>query len=251
MDARRGLFSDFALATGVLTRLPVGVEAVEPGAVATAAWAFPLVGVGVGAIATSVFLVAALLGLAAGPAALLTVFAGIAVTGAFHEDGLADTADGFGGGRDREQKLAIMRDSRHGTFGMLALIASIGLRTAALATLAAPIAAALALLAAHAVSRATLPATMRVLAPARPDGLGASAGRPSLPVAITAAAIGALVALTALGPSVGLAALLLVTGAVAATAALAQRQVGGYTGDILGALQQIGEIVMLLVAAAQ
>jgi adenosylcobinamide-GDP ribazoletransferase len=246
-----GLFEEFAIATGLLTRLPVATEAAEPGAVAAASWAFPLVGAGIGALCASAFFLAQLLGCANPAAALVAVMAGLAVTGALHEDGLADTADGFGGGRDRQAKLAIMRDSRHGSFGILALILSVGLRAAALSALGEPIGAGLALLAAHAASRAILPATMRMMAPARPDGLGAAAGRPSLPVTLAATLIGGAVALAALGPARGAVALLAAIAAVALAAMLAQRQIGGYTGDVLGAFQQIGEIVMLLVAAAK
>jgi adenosylcobinamide-GDP ribazoletransferase len=101
------------------------------------------------------------------------------------------------------------------------------------------------------VSRAALPPAMRLLQPARPDGLGASAGRPGQAATIVALAIGVFVALAALGPARGAIGIVLAGAAVAATAVLAQRQIGGYTGDVLGAFQQIGEIVMLLVAAAK
>ncbi|HTT78328.1 MAG TPA: adenosylcobinamide-GDP ribazoletransferase [Stellaceae bacterium] len=250
MDARRGPFDDFLIATGLLTVLPVGATATEDGAIAAAAWAFPLVGAGVGGLAAIAFLVAETLGLAALPSGLLAVAAGIALTGAFHEDGLADTADGLGGGSDRAAKLAIMRDSRHGTFGILALVLSVALRAAALAALGDPLHAGLALIAAHAASRGALPPVMRLSSPARPDGLAATAGRPSLAVAIAAAAIGAAVALAMLGPRAGAIALALTSGAIALAAILAQRQIGGYTGDVLGLCQQLGEIVMLLAAAA-
>src|SRR5438067_13763540 len=168
MDARRGPFEEFAIATAVLTRLPVGIEVPgEQGAIAASGWAFPLVGAGIGGLAALVFLVAQLLGCGSAVAAGLAVLAGIALTGAFHEDGLADTADGFGGGRDREAKLAIMRDSRHGSFGILALVFSVTLRAAALATMGDPIHAGLALLAAHAASRGALPAVLHLPAAAR------------------------------------------------------------------------------------
>jgi adenosylcobinamide-GDP ribazoletransferase len=250
MDARRGPFDDFAVATAALTRLPVGVAVPADGAIAAAAWAFPLVGAGIGALAAIAFLMVELVGLGAAPAALLAILVGVVATGAFHEDGLADTADGFVGGHDPEQKLAIMRDSRHGTAGVLALLFSIGLRAAALGTIGEPIHAGLALLAAHAFSRALLPTAMRMLAPARPDGLGAMAGRPSLTGAIIAATVGIVVAIVSLGPANGSAAIVLAGAAVALAALLARRQIGGYTGDVLGAFQQTGEIVMLLVAAA-
>ncbi len=251
MDARRGLFDDFAIATALLTRLPVGMAMPADGAIAASGWAFPLVGAGIGALAALAFLIAEPLGCGSALAALIAVAAGLAVTGAFHEDGLADTADGFGGGAGREEKLAIMRDSRHGSFGVLALVLSIGLRAAALGTIGEPIHAGLALIAAHAASRGALPALMRILAPARPDGLGAAAGRPGPAVAIAAAAIGGAIALAVLGPRAGTIALLLTAGALALAAMLARHQIGGYTGDVLGFFQQIGEIAMLLAAAAR
>jgi adenosylcobinamide-GDP ribazoletransferase len=250
MDARRGPFDDFGIATALLTRLPMDRAVPADGSIAAASWAFPLVGAGIGALAAIAFLVTELLGLGPAPAAFLAVLAGVAVTGALHEDGLADTLDGFMGGHDREQKLAIMRDSRQGTHGVLALVFSIGLRAGVLAAMAEPFHAGLALLAAHAFSRGLLPAAMRLLLPARADGLGATAGTPTRLVAAAAALIGAVVALGALGPVKGGVAIILAGGAATLAALLARRQIGGYTGDVLGALQQTGEIVMLLVAAA-
>ena len=234
-----------------MTRLPVGAATAEPGAVAAAGWAFPLVGAGIGAVCAVVYFLAGLCGLSDSIAALIALGVGLAVTGAFHEDGLADTVDGFGGGGDREGKLAIMRDSRHGTFGILALLLGVGLRAAALAAIGDPIHGGLALVAAHAASRGALPPLMRLLAPARPDGLGAAAGRPSVAVALASAAIAAVLAVAMLGPISGIVALLLTVAALTLAAMLARQQIGGYTGDVLGFFQQIGEIVMLLVAAAR
>src|SRR3954452_19713120 len=176
MDARRGLFEEFAIAAGVLTRFPLAADGAEAGAVAAAGWAFPLVGGGIGALCALAYFAAGLLGLPGGPAALLAVAAGIAATGALHEDGLADTADGFGGGGNRDRKLAIMRDSTHGTYGVVALVLGIGLRATAIAGIGEPVFVGLALVGAHAASRAALPAAMLLLRPARADGLGAAAG---------------------------------------------------------------------------
>jgi len=251
MTRLSGIFDQFLLATAVLTRLPVAAPAPEEGVVARASWAFPVVGAGIGMIAALTLFVASVFGLGEAPCALLALVAAGLVTGALHEDGLADTADGFGGGSDRDGKLAIMRDSRQGTYGILALILSIGLRAVALASIPGPIEAGLALIAAHAASRAFLAPAMRLLSPARDDGLGAMAGTPSLTVALVTVAIGVFVAIGMLGPSRGAVAFVVSGMAVAATAALARRQIGGYTGDVLGAFQQIGEIVMLLAAAAR
>src|SRR5204862_7545903 len=187
MDARRGLFDEFAISMAVLTRLPVGgAEQDEPGAIGASGWAFPLVGAGVGGVVAVAFFVAEALGCGSAVAAGLAVLAGIALTGAFHEDGLADTADGFGGGRDRAAKLAILRDSRHGSFAILALAFIVGLRAAALATMGDPIPAGLALLAPHAASRGALSAMVLILEPARPAARGFTSGRPNSAVAVSA-----------------------------------------------------------------
>jgi len=218
---------------------------------ADVAWAFPLVGAGIGAVVALAFLLAQLLRLGDWPAALLAVFAGIALTGALHEDGLADTADGLIGGHDRDRRLEIMRDSRHGTFGVLALVLSVLLRAAALAQIGEAVHAGLALIAAHAASRAALPLAMRTLAPARTEGLGIMSGEPRLPLALAALAIGMMITLAALGPGRGAIAIGLSGAMLLGFGAVAQRRIGGYTGDVLGAFQQIGEIVMLLTAAAR
>jgi adenosylcobinamide-GDP ribazoletransferase len=251
MTRPSGIFAQFLTATTVLTRLPVADIAPEEGAVAASSWAFPAVGAGVGFIAAGVMMLATVFGLHVGAAALLALVAAGLVTGAMHEDGLADTADGFGGGKTREDKLAIMRDSRQGSYGIIALIVTIGLRAVALTAIGSPIEGALALIAAHSASRAALAPALYLMDPAREDGLGATAGRPSLGATLVAVAIGAVVALAMLGPWRGGIALAVTAVAVAATAMLAQRQIGGYTGDVLGACQQIGEITMLLVAAAR
>ena len=240
-----------AAATAFFTRIPVTTPARCAGRLADAAWAFPLVGAGIGGVAAFAFLLVQLLGLGDWLAALIAVLAGLALTGALHEDGLADAADGLIGGHDREERLAIMRDSRHGTFGVLAIVLSVLLRAAALAGIGEPVHAGLALIAAHAASRAALPWAMRALAPARTEGLGAAAGKPRTPLAIAALGIGMLITLAALGPARGAIAFGLAGAAVFAMGVVAHRRIGGYTGDVLGAFQQIGEIVMLLTAAAK
>ncbi|MBV9688070.1 MAG: adenosylcobinamide-GDP ribazoletransferase [Alphaproteobacteria bacterium] len=238
-------------ATAFFTRLPVEPHAAGAWRLADSVWAFPLVGAGIGAVAALTFFLAQLIALGTWLAAALSVTASLVLTGALHEDGLADTADGFFGGRDRDEKLAILRDSRHGTYGVLAILLSVLLRAAALAGIGDPIHAGLALIAAHAASRAALPAVMSGLRPARPDGLGATAGTPRLSAAMTAALIGSAIALAALGPGRGLIALCFAGLLVLAMALVARRQIGGYTGDVLGSFQQLGEIAILLAAAAR
>ena len=245
LDALIQWRNDLVAGAAFLTRLPVHRFAShETGLLARSMRAFPLVGIAVGLIGWAAFALAGALGLPAA-SALLTVLATVLATGGLHEDGLADTADGFGGGDSAERKLQIMRDSRSGAFGVLALIFSIALRSAALAGIAA---VGPALIAAHAVSRAALPVVMRRLDPARADGLGASAGQPDDAAVLWCLAIAAIVALGCLGILRGLLALVIVAVLLGLFATLARRQIGGYTGDVLGAAQQIGEIAMLLCA---
>ena len=182
------LASDLKAAVLFCTRLPIPHAAAITGAdLARAGWAFPVAGAVVGLIAAAVYWLAGLAGLPPLPAAGLAVAATLVVTGCLHEDGLADVADAFGGAT-RERKLEIMRDSRVGTYGACALSMSLLLRTAALASIAAPAAAASVLVAAHMAARAGMPLFMRLVPPARIDGLSAGAGQPS--------AVGALAALT-------------------------------------------------------
>jgi adenosylcobinamide-GDP ribazoletransferase len=206
---------------------------------------YPVIGALIGLCGALVYAAASAAGLTAGAAALLTLCAQIAVTGALHEDGLADIADGFGGGRDKMAKLAIMRDSRLGSYGVLALIFSVGLRWSALVALADPLAVGLALMAAGALSRATVPAVYGWLDPARSDGLAAGLGGPPGTRVAMAAVLGACIAGLLLAgfalPVIAVAIL-----AALAVGGLALRQIGGHTGDVLGACQQIVEIAVLL-----
>jgi adenosylcobinamide-GDP ribazoletransferase len=247
-----GRWDELRLATGFLTRLPAVAATAEipAGALAQASWAFPLVGAAVGLLGAIAYSLAATLGLPPLAAALIAVAITIILTGALHEDGLADSADGLLGGSDRAERLAIMRDGRSGPYGVLALIFSVGLRAAALAALGDPGRIAAALIAAHAAARGGLPLVLRALDPARTDGLGAAAGRPEAGIAWAAAGLGALVAVIALGVTAGIAALVFAGAAMALVAGLARRQIGGYTGDVLGAVEQAGEIVIMLAASS-
>ncbi len=238
------------MAVAFFTRIPIGAPGEANWPLAESAWAFPLVGAGIGAVAAFVFLGAQLIGLGDWPSALLAVLGGLLLTGALHEDGLADTADGLFGGGDRDRRLAIMRDSRHGTFAVLALALSVALRAAALAKIGEAVFAGLALVAAHAGSRALLAPAMAALSSARNEGLGAGAGRPRPTATIASLLIALAIAAAALGPVHGVIAIGIAGAGLAAAAAFVQRRIGGYTGDVLGALQQIGEIVILLAAVA-
>ena len=242
---------EFSASIHFLTRLPLPRH--ETGAaagvnLAQAVWAFPIAGFVVGLIGAIVYALVDRLVLFSWPAAALSVAATLFVTGALHEDGLADTADGFGGGDTREKKLEIMRDSRLGTFGVCALSIALLVRTTAIAGLTEPVLVAPALIAAHVGARAVIPFVMFLLPAARTEGLAFTAGVPSgLRVAI-AAALGFLTLLFCLGLGHALIALLALAIVVALMSWLAMEQIGGQTGDVLGAVEQVSEIVILLVA---
>ncbi|EKF19347.1 adenosylcobinamide-GDP ribazoletransferase [Nitratireductor pacificus] len=236
---------DIAACIGFYTRLPLPAFAMPARGFAEAQWAAPVAGLLVGFIGGAAMLAALALSLPATVAAALTLAATLLVTGALHEDGLADVADGFGGGTTRERKLAIMKDSRIGAYGVAALGLSLLLRWSALATLGW--AAFPALLAAHATSRALMPALMRLLPPARADGVSAGAGRPGGMAVVTALLIGGFVLLAA-GPGLFLVAAPLLAIALFLVRRLAARQIGGQTGDVLGALQQGAEALVLVAA---
>ena len=241
------LLSDLAAAFMLLTRLPVPRSAKSPD-MARCVWAFPLAGLVVNLAAGLVYW----LGYAAGMPPLLaaawTVAAALALTGAFHEDGLADTADGFGGGRTRERKLEIMRDSRIGSFGALALLLSVLVRVAAITALARPAAVVAALVAAGMLGRSGMVVVLLLLRPARDDGMGASMGRPR--VGAAAAGLGIAVAASfALLPVRPAAAAVAMSVAVSlGVAKVAARHIGGYTGDVLGACEVVTECVVLTAA---
>jgi adenosylcobinamide-GDP ribazoletransferase len=231
------------------TRLPLlRATVTNSGALAKAAWAFPLAGVLIGLVAAAVYGIAHRAGIPAWPAAALSVAATLLLTGCLHEDGLADTADGFGGGTTRDQKLEIMRDSRIGTYGVCALIVALLLRVGVLASFFSAASVGWALLASHAGARAGMMAFMFLVPPARRDGLSSDAGQPPIESAGVAVVLGFLIAAICLGPLRAIVALVLLGVVVALMAWLSRKQIGGQTGDVLGAVEQISEIVILLVA---
>lgn len=235
-----GRADELRLAFLLLTRLPVRPIAGETPAMAASSWAWPIVGLVVGGISALVCQAALALGLPPATAAILALAASVLATGAMHEDGLADLADGFGGGRTRERKLEIMRDSRIGSYGVIALVLALGFRGTALAALIEGGGSVFALAALAAASRAVLPAAIVLMPAARADGLGrAAAGIDPVPARI-AVGIGFFCLLPlGIGPAVVVAAAMAGSAIVVAWRAI--RQIGGQTGDVLGAMQQFAE----------
>lgn len=205
---------------------------------------FPVVGLGIGLVTGSIWYLASSV-LPAMVAAGLVLVVGFLLTGGLHEDGLADCADGLGGSSDREKSLEIMRDSTIGTYGGLALIISVGLRWACIATLT-PLSGMLALIVSHTVSRSVIPIAMKFSQYARPAGLGKLASGETPEADFYASVIFAFVCS---GLCAGL------EGLIASTFALffgwcflkyLEARLDGYTGDGLGAMQQIAEITTLV-----
>jgi len=246
---------DFRSAFAFLTRVPasaLGGTVDQPFDFRHAARMFPLAGTVIGAAGAVVVVIATALGLPNLVVAGLAVAAIIVLTGALHEDGLADTADGFGGGATAARKLEIMDDSRIGTFGAVAIALSITLRVAALATLVAAggFRAAAALIAAEAVSRGTMVKVWHDLSPARPGGMADRAGPPDERATFEAVAASAVIVAIAIVSTFGLCAAFAGAAAVIAVgfgcARLFASQVGGQTGDTLGACQQCTAIAFLI-----
>jgi adenosylcobinamide-GDP ribazoletransferase len=258
-DAFKQAAADLAVCLRFFSRLPVPRLPWEPTLHALPDFRrmprmAPVAGAVIGGLAALVLLLAGALGFGPWVSAALGVTALVILTGGLHEDGLADTADGFGGGKTVERRLDIMRDSRVGSFGAIAIALSLVLRIVVLGTLgerleAAAVAAAL--IVAGALSRTAALGPMAALQPARASGSSHAVGQPSWTTVATAStiagAIGAGFSLASGLPLLGL----LSACALAAAAAfgmtrLSFRLIGGQTGDVIGATQQIAEIAALV-----
>ena len=240
------------IAMEFLTRIPVGeIKERHRRPLAESVWMFPVVGALVGLIGGSAYYFSNILGLPPLISAAITVGALYVTTGGLHEDGLADVADGFGGGNDRQQKLTIMRDSRTGTYGVAAIFFSMALRVLAIANLSDVSMVITALFVSGALSRASIGLVMAVLRVARPDGLSVMAGRPGAGQAFAALGIALVSAIVLLGivHGVGITAITVVT--IFFLAVLAKKQIGGQTGDVLGMIAQCVEVVVLLAISAR
>lgn len=245
-------FDGARFAVGFLTRIPVGATSGSPAAAVP--W-FPVIGAAIGLV-QGLALVGAATVSSALLAAVLAVALSTLITGAFHLDGIADMADAFGGGWNRDQRLTILKDSRLGTYGTATVVLVLLIEVAALAELAEtdggrwwrPVAVTVA---AHAWSRALAVATMAA-APSAGNGMGADYAADLSPVSVVSAlGVGALAlgSVAVAGPrSRTIAAVAALVGAIAAAMAvirLAVVKIGGATGDVLGAVQQVTALTVL------
>jgi adenosylcobinamide-GDP ribazoletransferase len=241
----RDILDDIRSAMGLLTRLPLPAMATPRGA--QAAWAWPVVGIVVGGLAAIEAWALLAMGAPIGIVAGIVLVTQVVATGALHEDGLADTVDGFFGGWTRERRLEIMKDSHIGSYGTLALILSVGLRwTALTAVCMAP----LGIIAVAALSRAPMAVVMATLPNARGTGLAQSVGRPGLQVAGLAVLMGILVSMVTAGVWATVVMGGVIAVAVLMVAQTARARIGGQTGDVLGTVQQVCEVLGLVVLAA-
>ncbi|MCY4300373.1 MAG: adenosylcobinamide-GDP ribazoletransferase [Aestuariivita sp.] len=239
--------SDIIVALTLLTRLPLGnfLQA-DFDRQASATWAFPIAGLAVSSIAAIIAFVTLSMGFNAALVAGLTLISLIITTGGLHEDGLADTVDGFWGGHSIESRLEIMSDSTIGTYGILALISTIGLRWISL-TLLLPVSI-LPLLAVAALSRAGMSAMMAWVPLAKKSGISAAIGAPPVASVATAACIALTVGWLILGAAILPVALIAIL-VFSSIAILTQQKICGQTGDVLGAAQQVCETVCLVFIA--
>jgi adenosylcobinamide-GDP ribazoletransferase len=251
------LLSDTARALGFLSRLPIPARYFEGDdlTLARASRAFPLAGLVAALPAACFLLIAPWMNFQPLLAALIAVAISAGTTGALHEDGLADMADGFFGGKDIQQRLDIMKDSRIGAYGALTLCLSVLMKTAALASILAlgGFAAGIASLAAGVAARTALVWHWAELDSARPGGVADEAGKPddeSVSFAlVTGVALAVIVTLTGFGFSAAVLTALLVVIASVAFVRLCRDKIGGFTGDTLGAATQIAEIAALIALA--
>ena len=238
---------ELAAAFALLTRLPVHRFALPRLTVqAEAVWTYPLVGAAIGAIGGAVYWLAHSLSCPPVLAALCAILAMILATGAMHEDGLADFADGLAG-ETKERSLSIMRDHQIGTYGVIALVLSLAMRATAITLIAEPHAVMAALIGAGAASRLSAVLIMTALPPARRDGLSASVGSPTAGLAGITLWLTFMIAWVVLPFVVSL--LLILSAIVSAIVfgRVALTRLGGQTGDVLGASSQVCECLALIV----
>ena len=237
--------SDILIALSLLTRIPININHQEVGErVRQATWAYPLVGALIGAIAAVVANITNFFGLRSSICAILALMTMVIISGGMHEDGLSDAADGLWGGKDKASILKIMRDSRIGSFGAIALTLVIIGRYASINDLINIEALFWPLVAAGAISRVPMIGAMVFMQNARKDGLSVSVGKPPQLSLILAAGIGTSACLISAGILGLLAVFCAFLGALPILYA-AHKKLGGQTGDILGASQQIAELMAL------
>jgi len=229
---------------GFFTRLPSGHY--DPAALGESAAVFPVIGLIIGALASLFIAFATFIHLPPTIGILLGISAAIIITGGLHEDGLADTADALGARGDREKRILILKDSRIGAFGAIALILALLIKLETLSGLPSSWHTMTYFICAHILGRGILPTVMRSAPLMSNEGMAAAAGQPSVTAARTALIISFILVLLLMGPVKSIVAF----GAAILTGLLliriAYRIFGGYNGDVLGAIEQCVELAVLI-----
>ncbi len=247
-DMLHACLTDLRAALGLLTRLPLPYAAGSPRGGA-AAWAWPVAGIIIGVMVGMVATFGLYLGQTPAVAAAIALAAQAMLTGAMHEDGLADTADGLWGGWDKARRLEIMKDSHIGSYGVLALILITLARWSALSAVLATSSPFGAIIAVAALSRCAMAVLMAWLPNARGKGLSQLVGRPNAKIATIAVAIATVVCFALTGwQAIGMIAFVAVV--TLGLGLIARAKIGGQTGDVLGATQQLAETAALCALAA-
>lgn len=250
-DPGGNLFADTVMALRFYSRLPTGNSEHEVPHLSRIAMAVPFASLIIGGIPALVLFVAVIAGLPPLFAAVASAGVFAVITGAMSEDALADACDGLFGGATPEKRLEILKDSRHGTYGVLAIVFLIGLKVAALSAMAAvsPLGAALCWLAAGILARSASLYLPLKLTPARASGAAAAAGQVTRNSFALGLVFASIIGLVLAGPFVGIIGLaigaILVAVLCVLWTRLCDRLIGGLSGDLIGALQALLEIALL------
>ena len=243
---------DFFLAVSFLTRIPIPDVLKFENELMSAAWSFSLIGALLGFLCGSIAWVLLYLNIPIGIVAFLTVGSMILLTGGIHEDGLADMADGVGGGKSADEKIAIMRDSQIGTYGALSLIFMLGMKVTAIDIILnnhTILVCIISLVISGALSRLSMVTVAFLFENASKTGLGHFAGKPTLNSIVMPLIILTLISLLLLPILKLIIIILLCVLTTIVIGKFSKQQIGGYTGDILGATQVVSEVVILIYLA--
>ena len=245
----RSFADDLLMGVRFYSRLPTGTTPHQRPNLDRMALTLPLTSVVLGIPPVAVLLVLEWIGVPTFFAAVVAVATMVIVCGAMSEDALADAADGLFGGPTIEQRLDIMKDSRHGTYGVCAIVLLLGARLVAVGSISSPLEAAAVLLTAPLIGRSGALWLSYALPPARSGGAAATAGQVSQRAFVVGLAVAAVVSFATAGFAVGILGLVAAFGIGAIVAYgwtnLCRRLIGGQTGDLIGALQALLEIAAL------
>ena len=237
-------WSDVKIALGLLSRIPVGNQSEKlKSRGPNQLWAFPVVGVLLGILACCIAELGIFLNLNNLAIGFLIVASTAITTGAMHFDGLADTLDGIWGGWSISQRLAIMKDSHIGVYGVVGLIVSVGLQAALYGQIIKE--SVWPIIGIMAISRAVMVPMLAFLKNPRSEGLSSDVGQPKLQTVFLAMTLGIIASISS-GAWIALGGAIL---AACTVGAIARNKIGGQTGDILGATQQTAEVFALICVA--